>query len=221
MEGNPEDFQQLWMNLTSTTDKPVRTLAEIPANEEGSSFVSRSERKDGELYMEPLDLVSHGLHSPHPSTTDGSPQGITEHDPKTAEKRNLSVTLGHGPIALGGFADVWSGIYNRGPVVIKVVRVWEREDVQKIRQVGIDVDLLGTGLNHPVPAILQGGRSLGNVIPSEHLETCLGLGRHVETAIRRGIRVDGTWEHHGLHQEESRQQTEAGTWHPSPRHFLR
>ena len=39
------------------------------------------------------------------------------------------------PIACGGYADVWEGIYDDKRVVIKALRVYKNEDVQKIRKV--------------------------------------------------------------------------------------
>jgi len=108
------------------------------------------------------------------------------------------------PVAAGGLVDVWSGMYGGNRVAIKVARVAPQDDFQKIRKVGINADHLGSGLNHPILAILQGGCFLESFIPPEHLETCWGSGRHGDGAIRDCFRMDGAREHHALHQGEPR-----------------
>jgi hypothetical protein len=59
-----KDYLRLWKRVASTTDeaKAVRTLAEILADREGRTFISRLERKDVELCIEILDRVSRDLH---------------------------------------------------------------------------------------------------------------------------------------------------------------
>ena len=57
---------------------------------------------------------------------------------------------------------------------------------------------LGRGLNHSAPAILQGSHSLEYAIPLERLETRWGSGGHGARTVRRCVRVDGAWEHHGV-----------------------
>ena len=54
-----KNYQRLWKEVTSTTDeaKAVRTLAEILAEKEGRTFISRLERRDAELCIEILDHV--------------------------------------------------------------------------------------------------------------------------------------------------------------------
>ena len=65
-----KDYQRLWEDVTRAIDEAnaVRTLAEILADEEGRTFVSRLERKDAELCIEILDHVSCDLY-PLPSFT--------------------------------------------------------------------------------------------------------------------------------------------------------
>ena len=62
------------------------------------------------------------------------------------------------------------------------------------------------GLSHSAPAILQGSRSLEHTIPSECLKSCWSSRGHGERSIRYRVGVDGAWERHGIHQEQSRQQ---------------
>ena len=64
-----KDYQRLWEHVTSATDeaKAVRTLAEILADRDGGTFISRLERKHAELCIEILDHVSRDLH-PLPSS---------------------------------------------------------------------------------------------------------------------------------------------------------
>ena len=59
-----KDYQQLWKDITSTSDKgkAVRTLAEILLDKEGRSLISNLERKDAELCIEILDHVSRDPH---------------------------------------------------------------------------------------------------------------------------------------------------------------
>ena len=55
-----KDYQRLWGDVTSTNDevKAIRTLAEILLDKEGRSLISNLARKDAELCIEILDLVS-------------------------------------------------------------------------------------------------------------------------------------------------------------------
>ena len=43
------------------------------------------------------------------------------------------------PEATGGFADVWNGTYNGRQVAIKALRIYNTDDVQAIKKVGICV----------------------------------------------------------------------------------
>ena len=54
-----KDFRRLWKDVTNTIDEPkaVRVLADILADKEGRSFISRLEHKDAELCIEILDHV--------------------------------------------------------------------------------------------------------------------------------------------------------------------
>ena len=54
------DYRRLWKDIAGTSDeaKAVRTLAEILLDREGRSLISNLERKDAELCIEILDLVS-------------------------------------------------------------------------------------------------------------------------------------------------------------------
>ena len=60
-----KDYQRLWKDITDTIDeaKAVRILAEILVDKEGRAFISRLDRKDAELCIEILDLVSCDLRS--------------------------------------------------------------------------------------------------------------------------------------------------------------
>ena len=142
--------------------------------------------------------------------------GLAEHYGRLPDSMIITekIEVLDGILASGGFADVRCGKYTGRLVAMKTMRVPEHGDFLKVRKVSID-DIFRVAwnavsiLNHPSPAILQGSRSLEHVIPSEHLETCWGSGRHGERTIRHCIRVDGAWEHHGVHKKESHQQ--AGT----------
>jgi hypothetical protein len=161
-------------------------------------------------------------------------QGIAEHNLKPAEKQAFFVTLRrlagcHGRLpesmiitdkvevpdkilSSGGFADVRSGTYMGHLVAVKTVRVAPTDDLLKIRKVSVgDINQSRHEPNHSVPAILQRGRYLEHVIPSERLETCWGSGGHGERTICHCVRVDGAWEHRGVHKNKPRQQTGTGT----------
>lgn len=58
-----EDYQQLLVEATTATDRAesIRTLVKILADDGGKDFISRLDRKDGELCIEILDQVS-GIH---------------------------------------------------------------------------------------------------------------------------------------------------------------
>jgi len=102
-------------------------------------------------------------------------------------------------LAFGGFGDIRSGTYNGSVVAFKSMRVATLDNFLKIRKVSVGIDHLERDLSHPYPAILQGGRTLGKVIPSERLEASWGLGRYGERTVRHCGRVDGAREHRGLH----------------------
>ena len=60
-----KDYQRKWQDITDTIDeaKAVRILAEVLVDKEGRAFISRLDRKDAELCIEILDLVSCDLRS--------------------------------------------------------------------------------------------------------------------------------------------------------------
>ena len=105
-------------------------------------------------------------------------------------------------LASGGFADVRRGTYMGHLVAVKALRVAEQDDFVTIRKVS-SADIfpirLERGLDRPSPAILQGGCSLGDSISSKRLEVCWGSRGYGERAIRHRVRMDGAWEHHGVH----------------------
>jgi hypothetical protein len=116
-------------------------------------------------------------------------------------------------VASGGCGDVRTGMYMGGLVAVKSARIATRDNVKKIKKVRFNAmsvpawDLVST---IPPPAILQGSHSLGNFIPSEHLEARWGSGRRGERTVRHGVRVDVAWEHYGVHCKQSHQQTGTG-----------
>jgi len=98
----------------------------------------------------------------------------------------------------GGFADLRSGTYKGHIAAVKTMRIAARDDLQRIRKVNININCPGRGLIRSVPAILQRGCPLEHAVPSKHLGTRRGPGRHQETATRHRIGVDGAREHHGI-----------------------
>lgn len=58
-----KNYRRLWKDITNTIDeaKAVRILAEILVDKEGRAFVSHLDRKDAELCIEILGLVSCNL----------------------------------------------------------------------------------------------------------------------------------------------------------------
>ena len=67
-----KDYGQLWKDVTHAIDEvqAVQTLAEILADKEGGTFISRLDNKDAELCIEILDCVSRDLYMPF-ATSDG------------------------------------------------------------------------------------------------------------------------------------------------------
>ena len=102
-------------------------------------------------------------------------------------------------LAFGGFADLRSGTCEGHLVAIKTMRVAAQDDLRGIRKVNIAITHPGCDLISSVPAILQGGRSLEHVVPSEYLGTRWGSGGHEETTTRHCVGVDGAREHYGVH----------------------
>ena len=154
-----KDYRRLWKDVTNTIDeaRAVRTLADILADKEGRTFISRLEHKDAELCIEILDRVSHDLHLLPFRCLRWSLQGIAEHGLKPAEKQAFFVTLrrlagcyGRLPdamivtekietsdmiLASGGFADLRQGTYMGHLVAVKTMRVAVQDDLLKIRKV--------------------------------------------------------------------------------------
>jgi len=61
-----KDYQQLWEDVTTTTDEAqtVWALAKILADSEGRGFISRLDNEDAGSCIEILDNVSRDLHFP-------------------------------------------------------------------------------------------------------------------------------------------------------------
>lgn len=114
-------------------------------------------------------------------------------------------------LASGGFADVRCGSFMGRLVAVKTARITPRDDLQRIRKVGVDVSHSGCCLNHFIPAILQGGRPLEYAVPSERHEFGWSLRGHEERTIRHRVGVDAAREYHGVHWKESYQQAGACT----------
>jgi len=151
-------------------------------------------------------------------------QGIVGHNLNPAEKasffvmlRRLAERYGRLPerlmiteemevsdeiLASVGFGFVMGGTYKGVRVAVKTATVPSLRDLEKIRKVSVD-GILWSGLNNSAPAVLQGGHPLGYTVPSERLETRWSLGGREDTAIFHPFRVDGGWEHHGVHWRES------------------
>jgi hypothetical protein len=152
-----KDYRRLWEDITSTSDegKAVRTLAEIVLDEEGRSFISNLQRKDAELCIEVLDLVSRDPYLLPSPRLRWFRQSLAEHNLKTAEKQAFFVTLrrlaaihGRLPTSMmiaevkisnkllgsGGFADVKTGTYMEHPVAVKIMKVTEQDDLLVIRK---------------------------------------------------------------------------------------
>jgi len=102
-------------------------------------------------------------------------------------------------LASGGFSDVRIGKYKGHLVAVKTMRLAEQDDILKIRKVSAGSCFLGSP-DHP-PAILQRSRSLEHIVPPECFEACWGSGGHGERTIHHGVRVDGAWKHHAVHQK--------------------
>ena len=101
----------------------------------------------------------------------------------------------------GGLGDVRSGTYEDRQVAVKVMRISEKNNFARIKKVSIDVGHpVGTGLNRPTLAILQGGSPLEHAVPSKHLGTRWGSGGHTETAAHHRVTVDGARRHHEVYQ---------------------
>jgi hypothetical protein len=41
-------------------------------------------------------------------------------------------TTGHGPVAFGGFADIWEGTFGRNKVALKVLRINDPAGITKV-----------------------------------------------------------------------------------------
>ena len=158
-----KDYQRLWEDTASTNDdgaKAVRTLTEILLDKEGRCLISNLERKDAELCIEILDLVSRDPYLLPSRRLRWFRQGLAEHNLKTTEKqifflalRRLATIHGRLPESMmiteeiqvsdkirasGGFADVRTGTYMETLVAVKTMRVTEQDDTQKIRKVSIN-----------------------------------------------------------------------------------
>ena len=103
--------------------------------------------------------------------------------------------------ASGGFADVRSGKFMGHLVMVKTMRIAKPDDLSKIRKVSIKstFSTICDGLNRSATEILQDCRSLELAIPPKHPEARRGSGGHGERTVRYCVRVDGPWEHHGVH----------------------
>jgi len=235
------DYQHLWAGVASATDKAqaVRTLADILTNKEGRALISRLDSGDAELCIEILSNVSRDLYlarsPPHTIR-----QGITAYNLKHTEKQAFFVTLRrlaerHGrlpdrltiteeieisdeTLTFGGFACVRSGRYKGRLVAVRTMRTKARAEFPKIRKVSTNVGHEGRGLNHSIPAILQGSHPLGNAIPPERVGPCWGSGGREERSVHHRVRVDDARDHHGIHKKPLCQQTGAGMWIHFRRH---
>ena len=198
------DYQQMWNDAVCTRDKAkaIQTLSGVLVEKEGRVFISRLDTQNAELCVEILDDVSRrDLHSPHSPPSHAIRQGIIGHNLELVEKRAFFITLrrlaerhrrlperirtkekieveSDEILGSGGFADVRPGTYEGRPVAVKVMRASAKDNFVRIRKVSIGVGLLGRGLSHLAPAILQGSCSLEHAVPSERLGTRRGTGGH-------------------------------------------
>ena len=99
------------------------------------------------------------------------------------------------PLYTGGFADVWMGEYQGTKVAVKVLRVSESSDFDKITSVGRcprHSDSVG-GVNSDCIEILQGGHDVEKSPPSKRAPI---VGSDDEQqALCNDIGVDGSREH--------------------------
>ena len=217
-----EEYQRLWKGIAGADDKAqaVQSLAKILAEKKGRAFISSLDNGGVELCIEILGNVSCRLRllssPPQPIR-----QGIAAHDLKPAEKQACFVMLRRltglygllpdhmkiqgkievldGILASSRFADLRSGTCEGRRIAVKAIRVTAQDDFMTLRKVSINVGHPGDCLNNPIPAILQGSRTVGHTISPEHPGARWGSGRPGETATRGRVGLDGTWEYYRVH----------------------
>jgi hypothetical protein len=99
------------------------------------------------------------------------------------------------PLCHGGFADVWKCEYKGQEVVAKVLRVYMRDDLRRIRGVGCPrpVPCIG-GLTVSRTEVLQAGCDME--LPSSS-ECVAAVGRDDEREpVCDGVEMDGKWQYH-------------------------
>ena len=212
----------LWGDNTKATDRTeaVRALAKFAVGKEARAFALGLEPEAAKLCIEALDYASCDPHTPFHYLI-WSFQGVAGHNLKTAEMVAFFLTLRklaerHGilpdwvmirerfevsaeVLAFGGFGDIRSGMYMGRHIAVKTAKLAQRDKFDKARKVSINFSHPGRGLNQSYPAILPGSHPLERAFPSEHIETCRGLGGHGEERVRHRVRVDGPRDHHGVH----------------------
>jgi len=103
--------------------------------------------------------------------------------------------------ASGPFSDIRAGTYNGTKVAVKTLRVSRRDDpnnIRKVRKRGWS-PRLASSLIHSVPGIFQTGHSLELFIPPQRLGASRCSVGHEQGTIHHCLKVDGMWQHNGLH----------------------
>jgi hypothetical protein len=96
------------------------------------------------------------------------------------------------PLTHGGFADVWKGQYQGREVAVKVLKVYEIDDLDETRKVSCP--RLVVCINKPTVSdteVLRGGCGMEGP-PSSQRVTAIRRDDDRES-VRDGIRLDGKW----------------------------
>ena len=98
------------------------------------------------------------------------------------------------PLCHGGFADVWKGEYRGREVAAKVLRIYSKNDPERIRRVGRWLCFRIVVFINDRPRlveVLQGGCGLEDPPPPK----CTSTARcdDVRGPARDGVGVDGEW----------------------------
>ena len=107
-------------------------------------------------------------------------------------------------IASGGFADVKCGVCRNHLVAVKVLRTPSGGDMEKVHKVSHFLPF-EADIKPFAPAVLQGGCSLGFVVPPKYPEAPRRPGRFQFLPFFRSHGTDGTWKRHAVYQNESHQ----------------
>ena len=90
----------------------------------------------------------------------------------------------------GGFGEVWKGQHRGQEVAVKVLKVYKKDDLEKIRRVGFwrhSCSYMHQRLTDV--EVLQGGYGMEDPPSSKHIATVRCY--NVRESVRDGIEVDG------------------------------